>query len=54
MIESFRGNARITGVDADAVKVTGHKTIRSLDQSGADRANQDRAFRDDRRRESDR
>ena len=41
VIESFRGNARIIGVDADTVKVTGHRTIRSLDQSGADGANQD-------------
>jgi DUF4097 and DUF4098 domain-containing protein YvlB len=39
VIESFRGNARITGVDADSVKVTGHRTVRSLDQNGADRAN---------------
>lgn len=43
-IESFRGNARITGVDADTVKVTGHRTIRSFDQGGADRANQDAPF----------
>ena len=38
VIESFRGNARITGADADSVKVTGHTTIRSFDQGGADRA----------------
>lgn len=44
IIENFRGNARITGVDADSVKVTGHKTIRSLEQSGADRANRDSPF----------
>jgi DUF4097 and DUF4098 domain-containing protein YvlB len=44
VIESFRGNARITGGDTDSVKVTGRKTIRSLDQSGADRANQDSPF----------
>jgi DUF4097 and DUF4098 domain-containing protein YvlB len=44
IIESFRGNARITGVDASSVKVTGHKTIRSLEQTGADRANQDSPF----------
>jgi hypothetical protein len=44
IIESFRGNARITGSDSDTVKVTGHKSIRSLEQSGADRANQDSAF----------
>ena len=45
VIESFRGNARIIGVDAGgAVKVTGRKTIRSMDQSGADRANQEALF----------
>jgi DUF4097 and DUF4098 domain-containing protein YvlB len=44
IIESFRGNARITGSDSDVVKVTGHKSIRSLEQSGADRANQDSPF----------
>src|SRR5580704_11804569 len=35
VIESFRGNAKITGADTDTVKVGGHRTIRSLDQSGA-------------------
>src|SRR5207248_2103360 len=44
IIESFRGNARITGVDTDTVKVTGRKIIRSLDQGGADRANNDSPF----------
>jgi hypothetical protein len=44
VIESFRGNAKITGVDSDTVKVTGHRTIRSLDQSGADAANRDTNF----------
>jgi hypothetical protein len=44
IIESFRGNARITGVDGSTVKVTGRKTIRSMDQTGADRANQDSPF----------
>ncbi len=49
IIESFRGNARIIGADAgggaaDIVKVTGRKTIRSMDQSGADRANQNAPF----------
>lgn len=39
IIESFRGNARISGVDGDAVKVTGRKTIRSFQQSDADKAN---------------
>jgi DUF4097 and DUF4098 domain-containing protein YvlB len=44
VIQSFRGNARVTGIDTDTVKVTGHKTIRSLEQSGADRANEDSRF----------
>ncbi len=44
VIENFRGNAKIIGVDADAVKVTGHRTIRSLDQSGADAAEREAVF----------
>jgi hypothetical protein len=44
VIESFRGNARITGIDTDAVKVTGHRSIRSLDQNGADNANRTAPF----------
>lgn|SRR5487761_2200075 len=44
IIESFRGNARITGADASAVKVAGHKTIRSMEQTGADQANQASPF----------
>lgn len=40
ILESFRGNARITGADVQTVKVTGHSTIRSMDQASADRANQ--------------
>jgi DUF4097 and DUF4098 domain-containing protein YvlB len=44
VIENFRGNARITGVDGSSVKVTGHRTIRSLDQSHADQANQSAPF----------
>jgi DUF4097 and DUF4098 domain-containing protein YvlB len=39
IIESFRGNARVSGVDGDVVKVSGRKTIRSFQQSDADRAN---------------
>ena len=39
IIETFRGNARITAGDVSSVKVTGHSTIRSLDQSSADRTN---------------
>jgi len=41
VIESFRGNARITGTDTASVKVTGHKTVRSMDRDGADRADRD-------------
>ena len=44
VIESFRGNARITGGDGEEVKVTGRKNIRSLDQKGADDANQKTPF----------
>ncbi len=44
VLESFRGNARITGADTDTVKVTGHRSIRSLDQKGADVANRDMPF----------
>ncbi len=41
VIESFRGNARIVGSGTGSVKVTGHKTIRSIDQEGADRADRE-------------
>jgi len=44
VIESFRGNARITGGDESSVKVTGHRSIRSLEQSSADRANTEASF----------
>ena len=48
VLEDFRGDAKINGVDAavvagggaDQVKVTGHKTIRSMDQTQADKANE--------------
>jgi DUF4097 and DUF4098 domain-containing protein YvlB len=41
VIESFRGNARIIGADTEEVKVTGRKTIRSLQQSDAEKADRD-------------
>ena len=48
LIEDFRGDAHVSGVAAsatgvgkDMVKVTGHKTIRSLDQKQADLGNDD-------------
>lgn len=44
VIESFRGNARITGGDGEEVRVTGRKSIRSLDQKGAEDANQRTPF----------
>ena len=44
VIESFRGNARITGGDQAVVKVSGRKTVRSMDQAGADRANEATPF----------
>ncbi len=46
VLEDFRGDAKINGVDenvaagADQVKVTGHKTIRSMDQTQADKTNE--------------
>jgi DUF4097 and DUF4098 domain-containing protein YvlB len=43
VLEDFRGDAKINGVDsaagADQVKVIGHKTIRSMDQAQADKSN---------------
>ena len=40
IIENFRGDAKITGADVTEVSVTGHKTIRALDESEANRADQ--------------
>jgi DUF4097 and DUF4098 domain-containing protein YvlB len=39
ILESFRGNARITGADVQSVKVGGRKSIRSFQQADADRGN---------------
>ena len=41
MIESFRGNAKITGTSDATVKVSGHETVRSFQQSEADNANKE-------------
>jgi DUF4097 and DUF4098 domain-containing protein YvlB len=41
VVESFRGNARIVGAETEEIKITGRKTIRSMDQGDADRTNQD-------------
>jgi DUF4097 and DUF4098 domain-containing protein YvlB len=40
IIENFRGDAKITGADVTEVSVTGHKTIRALDEGEANRADQ--------------
>jgi DUF4097 and DUF4098 domain-containing protein YvlB len=39
VIDSFRGDARITGSDALEVTVAGHKTIRAFDEGEAERSN---------------
>lgn len=44
IVESFRGNARITGGDVQSVKVAGRKTIRAMNQADADRANENTPF----------
>ncbi len=40
LIENFRGNARVVGTDSFEVKVSGRKTVRALQQTDADEANQ--------------
>jgi hypothetical protein len=44
LLEDFRGDAKINGVDTDSVKVTGHKTIRGLGQKEADQSNGESQF----------
>lgn len=39
VIESFRGNAKITGVDEQGITVSGHKVIRAFEESDAARTN---------------
>lgn len=39
VIESFRGDAKITTTDSTDLTLAGHKTIRSFDSDAADRAN---------------
>ena len=42
LIENFRGNAKITGTkDAATVSAGGHETVRSFQQSEADKANKE-------------
>jgi hypothetical protein len=38
VFQNYRGNLHIIGADTDAVKVTGRKTVQSLNQAEADRA----------------
>ncbi len=38
VIENFRGNARITGIDSQEIKLTGSKTIRAFNRSEADKS----------------
>jgi len=40
LLEDFRGDAKINGLDVDQVKVTGHKTVRSMEQTQADKTNE--------------
>jgi DUF4097 and DUF4098 domain-containing protein YvlB len=39
VIESFRGDAKVTGSDTDEVALSGQKTIRTFDDASADAAN---------------
>ncbi len=41
VIESFRGDAQITGTDSDEVKVSGVKTLRALESKDADKADKE-------------
>lgn len=41
VIESFRGDAQITGTDSDEVRVSGRKSVRALDTAEADRVSKD-------------
>jgi DUF4097 and DUF4098 domain-containing protein YvlB len=44
VIEDFRGDLQVIGSDSDAVKVTGRKSVRAMDQDGAEKADQNSAF----------
>jgi len=39
LVENLRGNARITGADTEDVKITGRKSVKSIDKDDADKAN---------------
>ncbi|MBV8072546.1 MAG: DUF4097 family beta strand repeat protein [Acidobacteriaceae bacterium] len=40
ILENFRGDAKVTGIDGNQVSLSGHKSIRSVETSEAERANQ--------------
>jgi hypothetical protein len=44
VIESFRGDAQITGTDSDEVKVSGLKTLRALESKDAEKSDKDSAL----------
>ena len=44
LIENSRGNSRVIGTDGDEVKVTGTKTIRSMNRADADRDDKNSPF----------
>lgn len=41
LVENLRGNARVTGADAETVKVSGRMSVRSFKQSDADKVSKD-------------
>lgn len=38
ILENFRGDAKVTGADANQISISGHKSIRSVEAAEADRA----------------
>jgi len=44
VIEDFRGDLQIAGSDSDVVKLTGRKSVRAMDQDGAEKADKNSAF----------
>ncbi len=39
ILENFRGDAKVTGADANQISISGHKSIRSMETAEAERAN---------------
>ena len=44
VIDDFRGDLQIVGSDADVLKVTGRKSIRAMDKTAAEKADQNSTF----------